>query len=147
MKKEFTIKDLILSITLTVCIGLIIIPFVNKLFKFSENKVFEEMLNNINDKTVEDYNKYFKESTYDCVIYNINEDLVFDDLGTYTGYSIVKNGSVYLSVHNKDISVNNVLFVNKNTIMDNSEKYNGEDFNIEDIVNKLECKDYTLVEK
>ena len=45
MKKEFTIKDLILSITLTVCIGLIIIPFVNRVFKFSENKVFEEMLN------------------------------------------------------------------------------------------------------
>jgi hypothetical protein len=147
MKKKFSLWELFLSIIGVVFIGIMIIPFINSLFRITEEKVFEEMLNNISEKTMDDYNKYYNGSTYDCVIYDIRKDLPFDNLGTYEGYSIVKDDSVYLSIHNKSFIVTNLLFVNKNNIIESASNFNDESFNVDELVTNLKCKDYTMVEK
>lgn len=146
MNKKFSLLELFLSIIGLVFVCLMTIPFVNSLFKITETKVFEEMMSNISVKTMEDYNKYYKDSTYDCVVYNINKDLGFDNLGTYSGYSVVKEKVTYLSVHNKSFIVNNLLFVDKNSISNSTNRYNDEEFNVDTIISNLKCKDYTLVE-
>lgn len=146
MNKKFSLLELFLSIIGLIFICLMTIPFVNSLFKITETKVFEEMMSNISVKTMEDYNKYYKDTTYDCVVYNINKDLGFDNLGTYSGYSVVKGKAIYLSVHNKSFIVNNLLFVDKNSISNSTNHYNDEEFNVDTIISNLKCKDYTLVE-
>jgi hypothetical protein len=76
----------------------------------------------------------------------ILQDLGFENLGTYSGYSVVKDKVTYLSVHNKSFIVNNLLFVDKNSISNSTSRYNDEEFNVDTIISNLKCKDYTLVE-
>lgn len=146
-ERKFTLVELLLSLVLVVIIGLLIIPSVNKIFMITRSKAYEEMVNNFYSKTYDDYEKNYKNDTSDCVVYDISKDLGFDNIGTFAGYTIVKDNKVYMSIYNRFLILRNVPFTNKDDIIPYSKKYNNETFRLNDLVNELGCKDYTSVNK
>ena len=143
--KKFTIFELFFALILVVAIGLLIIPSVNIIFLVARSKTYEEMVNNIVSKTSTKYKDEYADNTYDCVIFNINKDLGFEDIGTYTGYTIVKDNTIYMSIYNRFLILQNVPFTKKEDILPYSKKFNHETFDLNSLINELNCKDYIRV--
>ena len=136
---KFTLLELILSIACIIVISLIIIPFVSNIFKVTEKKVFIEFADSVYQRTLDKSNSLKKEEDV-CYIYDITRDLGFDDLGTFEGYSIVKNDSVYLSIHNQIYMLDNYKYISKNNADDEMKEYNSDEFGLDDFLLDIDCQ-------
>jgi hypothetical protein len=143
---KFTILELFVSIACIVIISLLIIPFVSRIFTVTEKKVFVEFAKSVYQKTIDDAKNYEKEDDF-CYIYDIKKDLKFDELGSFEGYSIVKDNSVYLFIHNQYYSVTNFKYSDIKLSMNDIKDYNSDTFNLEDFVNSINCKNSEYISK
>lgn len=144
---SFTLLELFLSIGSIIIIALMIIPFINRVFTITEKKVFVEFADLVYKNTVDDYiNKDTDPNT--CYVYDLKKDLNLDDLGSFEGYSIVKDNIVYLSIHNKDFAVSNIEYINKSFTDKYLEKFNNNNnFNVSDLLTLNECQNSEYISK
>ncbi len=148
MKKDlkFTLLELVLSITCIIVIALIIIPFVSNIFNVTEKKVFIEFADSVYQRTLENSNNLNKEEGT-CYVYNITEDLNYDELGTFEGYSIVKDNSVYLTIHNQEYMLDNYKYVSKTDADDSMKDFDSNHFIIKDILSNMNCQNSEYMSK
>jgi hypothetical protein len=148
MKKDlkFTLLELVLSITCIIVIALIIIPFVSNIFKVTEKKVFIEFADSVYQKTLDLSNNLNKEEDV-CYIYDITKDFNYDNLGTFEGYSIVKNDSIYLSIHNQVFMLDDYEYISKNDVDYVTKEYNSLEFGLDDFLLNINCQNSEYMSK
>ena len=135
-KMSFTFIELLLSITCIIVIGLLIIPFISRVFILTEKKVFTEYIEIINEKTL----KKVKESKKDfntCYIYDISKDLDLKRNDSFKGYTVYYNGDVYLFIQNESYYLSGLKYTNKDTTNKNLKESKN---NIEVNVEGLDCQ-------
>ncbi|MBQ7241042.1 MAG: type II secretion system protein [Bacilli bacterium] len=135
-KMNFTFIELLLSITCIIVIGLLIIPFISRVFILTEKKVFTEYIEIINEKTL----KKVKESKKDfntCYIYDISKDLDLKRNDSFKGYTVYYNGDVYLFIQNESYYLSGLKYINKDTTNKNLKESKN---NIEVKVEGLDCQ-------
>ncbi len=148
MKKDikFTLLELILSVICIIVISLIIIPFVSNIFKVTEKKVFIEFADSVYQKTLDLSNNLNKEEDV-CYIYDITKDFNYDNLGTFEGYSIVKNDSIYLSIHNQVFMLDDYEYISKNDVDYVTKEYNSLEFGLDDFLLNINCQNSEYMSK
>ena len=143
---KFTLFELFLSITCIIIIALLIIPFVDKLFEATQEKVFIEFTENLYQKTKANSKSIAKENNT-CYIYDINKDFDYNNLGSFEGYSIVKNNIIYLYIHNQNYMLNNNGYNSKNSIKDSIVEYDSDKYNIDDFLLSINCQNNEYISK
>ena len=148
MKKDvkFTLLELFMSIACIIIISLVIIPFVSNIFKITEKKVFIEFADSVYQKTLEKSNNIKKENGT-CYIYDINKDLEYNDLGSFEGYSIVKENNIYLAIHNQEYMLAVYKYISKANANDSMKNFDSNNFIIEDILSNLNCQNNEYMSK
>ena len=135
-KMSFTFIELLLSITCIIVLGLLIIPFISRVFILTEKKVFTEYIEIINEKTL----KKAKESKKDfntCYIYDISKDLDLKRNDSFKGYTVYYNGDIYLFIKNDSYYLSGLKYTNKDTTNKNLKESKN---NIEVNVEGLDCQ-------
>lgn len=135
-KMSFTFIELLLSITCIIVLGLLIIPFISRVFILTEKKVFTEYIEIINEKTL----KKVKESKKDfntCYIYDISKDLDLKRNDSFKGYTVYYNGDIYLFIKNDSYYLSGLKYTNKDTTNKNLKESKN---NIEVNVEGLDCQ-------
>ena len=135
-KMSFTFIELLLSITCIIVLGLLIIPFISRVFILTEKKVFTEYIEIINEKTL----KKVKESKKDfntCYIYDIRKDLDLKRNDSFKGYTVYYNGDIYLFIKNDSYYLSGLKYTNKDTTNKNLKESKN---NIEVKVEGLDCQ-------
>ena len=135
-KTSFTFIELVLSIACIIILGILIIPFISRIFIITEKKVFTEYIEIINEKTLEKV----KESNKDfntCYIYDISKDLDLKRNDSFKGYTVYYNGDVYLFIQNESFYLSGLKYTNKDTT-NNNLKESKNNTNIQ--VEGLDCQ-------
>lgn len=136
---SFTLLELILSIGSIIIIALMIIPFIANIFNVTEKKIFVEFADLVNKETLKKYNNLVVDKET-CYVFDITKDLELDELGSFEGYSIVKDNHVYLSIHNKDYKVSNMEYYDKEYTNEFIVNYDNNNYIIEEILSNIDCQ-------
>lgn len=148
MKKDvkFTLLELLLSIICIIIISLVIIPFVSNIFNVTEKKVFIEFADSVYQRTSEKSNTINKEIDT-CYIYDINKDLDFDYLGSFEGYSVVKDKDIYLFIHNQEYMLINHKYISKINSDKSIKEFNENEYKLISFLSSINCQNSEYITK